>query len=159
MDGHLSDLLRLSKNRKKSDSFAAHFKHHFNSTTSCTDLHKYMLLKVLKQLNPIGAMENFTKPNCNLCMKKHLTILKNLCDECVTIMNNNLEIYGACRHKTTYHWFFLSTDDPIFNGWYGYAVKWFSNIRNWTRQRLFLILNIFLKSNQLWKTKLNRTLF
>ena len=33
MDGRFSDLLRLLKNGKKSDSFAAHFEQHFNSTT------------------------------------------------------------------------------------------------------------------------------
>ena len=42
MDGHLSDLLRLLKNGQKSDSFAAHFEHHFDSTTSSTDLGKYI---------------------------------------------------------------------------------------------------------------------
>ena len=42
MDGHLSDLLRLLKNGQKSDSFAAHFEHHFDSTTSRTDLRKYI---------------------------------------------------------------------------------------------------------------------
>ena len=33
MDGHLSDILRLLKNGKKSDSFAAHFEQHYNTTT------------------------------------------------------------------------------------------------------------------------------
>ena len=42
MDGHLSDLLRLLKNGQESDSFAAHFEHHFDSTTSSTDLRKYI---------------------------------------------------------------------------------------------------------------------
>ena len=54
MEGHLPDLLRLLKDRKKSDSFAAHFKHHINSTLSRTDLRKYMTFKVEKQKNPIG---------------------------------------------------------------------------------------------------------
>ena len=62
-----------------------------------------MKFKVVKQLNPIGAMKTFTKPNYNLCMEEHLTILKKLHDKCVTIMNKNSEIYGACRHKTTFH--------------------------------------------------------
>ena len=31
-------------------------------------------------------------------------------------MNNNSDIYGACQHKITFRQFFLSTDDPIFNG-------------------------------------------
>ena len=63
MDGHLSDLLRLLNKRKKSDSFSAHFKQHFNDTTSRTDLRKYMSFKVLKQVKPIGAMKKPTKPN------------------------------------------------------------------------------------------------
>ena len=68
MDGHFSDLQRLLKNGQKSDSFAAHFVQHFNNTTSRTDLWKCMTFKVLKQINPIGAIKTFTKPNCNLCM-------------------------------------------------------------------------------------------
>ena len=116
MDGHFSDLLRLLKNGQKSDSFAAHFEQHFNTTTSRTDLRKYMTFKVIKQLSPIGVMKTFTKPNCNLCMEELLTILKKLRDKRVTIMNENSEIYGACRHKTCFHRFCLSTDDPIING-------------------------------------------
>ena len=109
MDDHLSDLLHLLKNGQKFDSFAAHFEQHFNSTTSNTDLRKYMTFKVVKQLNPIDTMKTFTKPNCNLCMEERLTILKNLRDKRFTIMNNNSEIYGAYRHKTNFHRFFLST--------------------------------------------------
>ena len=70
MDGHLSDLLRLLKNGKKSDSFAAHFEQHFNSTTSRIYLRKYTTFKVVKQLNLIGAMKTFTRPNYNLCMEE-----------------------------------------------------------------------------------------
>ena len=116
MDGHFSDLLRLLKNRQKSGSFSVHFKQHFNTTTSRTDLRKYMTFKVVKELNPIGAMKTFTELNCNLCMEERLMILKNVCDKRVKVMNKNLEIYGAFRHKTTFRRFFLSTDDPVFNG-------------------------------------------
>ena len=119
MDGHFSNLIRLLKNGHKSDSFAAHFEQHFNTTTSRTDLRKYMPFKVVKQLSPIGEMKTFTKPNCNLCMEERLTILKKLRDKRVTIMNKNSEIYGACRHKTCFHIFCLSTDDPVLNGWKG----------------------------------------
>ena len=75
-----------------------------------------MIFKVVKQINPIGAMKTFMKHNCNLCMEERLTILKNLRDKRVTIMNKNSKIYGACRHKTAFHRFCLSTDDPVFNG-------------------------------------------
>ena len=63
MDGHLSDLLRLLNSGHKSDSFAEHFEQHFNNIMSRTDLRKYMTFKVVNQLNPIGTMTIFTKPN------------------------------------------------------------------------------------------------
>ena len=102
MDGHFSDLLCLLDNSNKSYSFADHFEQHFKNTTSRTDLRKNMMFKVVKQLNPIGAMKTFTKPNYNLYMEKRLTILKQLCDKRVMVMNKNLEMYGAFRHKTTF---------------------------------------------------------
>ena len=69
MDSHFSDLLRILKKGQKYDSFAVHFEQHFNSTTSCIDLRKYMTFKVVKQIDPIGAIKIFKKPNCNLCME------------------------------------------------------------------------------------------
>ena len=119
LDVHIYNFLRLLKNGQKWDSFAAHFKQNFNTNTSHTDLRKYMTFKVVKQLNPIGAMKTFTKPNCNLCMEERLTILKKLHDRSVTIMNKNSEIYVACQHKTTFHRFCVSTDDLVLNGWKG----------------------------------------
>ena len=116
MDGNFYDLQRLLKNGQKSDLFAAHFVQHFNNTTLRTDLRKCMTFKVVNQLNPIGAMKTLPKPNCNLCIQERLTILKMLREKRVTVMNKNSEIYGACRHKTTFHRFFLSTDDTVFNG-------------------------------------------
>ena len=75
-----------------------------------------MKFKVVKQINPIGEMKIFTKPNFNLCVEESLTILKKLCDKRVTIKNNNSEMYGACWHKMTFRQFCLITDDTIFNG-------------------------------------------
>ena len=74
-----------------------------------------MSFKVVNHINLIGAMKKITKPNCKLCMEEHLTILKNLCDNCVTIKNKHMDIYGAYPHKTTVHIFCLSTDDSISN--------------------------------------------
>ena len=105
-----------TQERTKSDSFYAHFEQHFNTTASYTYLRKYMTFKGVKQINPIGAMKTFTKPKCNLCMQERLTILKNLREKRVTVMNKNSDIYEAFRHKMTVHRFFLSTDDPVFNG-------------------------------------------
>ena len=60
MDGHFPDILRLFKNGKQSDSFAAHSKQHFKATTSRTDLCKYMTFKLVKQINLFGSMKTFT---------------------------------------------------------------------------------------------------
>ena len=57
IDGNFYDLQRLLNNRQKSDSFYAHFEQHFNTTTSRTYLRKYTKFKVVKQLNPIGAIK------------------------------------------------------------------------------------------------------
>ena len=99
MNGHFSDLQHLLKNGQKSDSFAAHFVQHFNNTMSRTYLRKFMTFKVLKQLNPIGAMKTFTTPNCNLCMQERLTILKKLGDKRITVMNKNLGFMGPAGTK------------------------------------------------------------
>ena len=78
MDSHFSDLQRLLTNGKKSDSFATHFEQQFSTTMSRTNLCKYMTFKVVKQLNQIGAMKIFMRPNSNICMQERLTILKKL---------------------------------------------------------------------------------
>ena len=80
-------------------------------------LKKWGILAIVsKQLNLIGTMKTFTKPNFNLCMEKRLTTPKNVRDKRVMVMNNNSEIHGAFQHKTTFHQLFLSTDCPILNG-------------------------------------------
>ena len=48
MDIHLSDLQRLLKNGKKSESFDARFEQNFNTTMSRTDICKYMTFNVVK---------------------------------------------------------------------------------------------------------------
>ena len=102
MDGHFSNFLRLLKNGQKLDSFDAHFKQHINGTTSRTDLRKYITFKVVKQLNQIGTMKTWTKPNCNLCMYERLTILEKLRGKHVTIMNKNSDIYDVIFRSGTF---------------------------------------------------------
>ena len=93
MYGNFSNILRILKNGQKSYSFAAHFEQDLNTTMSHTDICKHTKFKVVKQLNLIGAMKTFTKPIWNLCMEERLTILKNIRDKRVMVMNKNLEIY------------------------------------------------------------------
>ena len=114
MYGTFPDILSLFKNGQKSDSFPAHLEQHFKATIAGTYLRKYMTFKLVNQLNLIGAIKTFMKPNCNLFIEERLTSLKKISDKCVTIMNKNLEIYGSYQHKTTFYKYFLSTDDPVF---------------------------------------------
>ena len=53
MDGNLYNVQRLPKNGQKSDSFAAHSKQNFQSTTSHTNLCKCMALKSVNQIKLI----------------------------------------------------------------------------------------------------------
>ena len=50
-----------------------------------------MDLKVVKHINRVGSMKTFTKPNCDLCVEELLTILKNIRERRVTLMNKNSE--------------------------------------------------------------------
>ena len=76
------------------------------NTTSRTDICNYMTCIVVKYLNLIDEMKMFAKTNCNTFTEDTLTILKIYIDKCVTIMNKNSDIYGACQHKMTHHQFF-----------------------------------------------------
>ena len=92
----------------------------FKSTISHADLCMCMLFKVFKQPNTIGAMKTFKMPNCDLCMEERPTMLKHIRDKHVTVMNKNLDIYGACRHKKAFHYLTLSTDDTILKYCHGH---------------------------------------
>ena len=58
MDDHFYDLQRLLKNGQKSDSFAAHFVHHFNNTTSRIDLRKFYDVQGIKAAESNWRDEN-----------------------------------------------------------------------------------------------------
>ena len=75
-DGHFYDLQRQLKNEQKLDSFAAYLVQHFNNTTLRMYLRKFVTFTSIKEINLIGAMKTFTKPNRNLCIQERLMILK-----------------------------------------------------------------------------------
>ena len=113
MDGHFSNILCLLKNRQKLYSFADHLEHHFNYTTSRIYIRKYMIFKVVNQINPIGAIKSFTKPNCNLCMEECLTILKSYVTKASRLLTI-IRIYtGPTVRKLISNRFCLSTDDTV----------------------------------------------
>ena len=163
MESHFSDDQFLVKNGQKSDSFVAHFEQHFKYTTSCMDLCKCMMFKLVNQITPIVPMKSCTKPNFNLCMEEHLNTIKKLCDKHVTLMNQNSDIYGALKRKNTFRPFFLGTVNTI-NWRKGYNVQWPFNLTVRKPQHSFLVLEIFvelckdLKNNWLQETKVNQNI-
>ena len=64
-----------------------------------TDLRMCIKFKLLNQINPILEMKVFTKPNCNFCMEKRLTILKIFIIKYYTYEQNIKNIRGLPEQK------------------------------------------------------------
>ena len=62
---------------------------------------------------PDWGNENIYKTSLQPIYVRTCNDSKNIHDKGVMVMNNNLDIYGACRHTTTFYQFFLITDGPI----------------------------------------------
>ena len=60
-----------------------------------------MALNLVNQLNTIESMKQFSKPNYNLCMEERLTVLKNLRNKCVTLMNHrrSSDLHSVLPHR------------------------------------------------------------
>jgi hypothetical protein len=119
---HLQDVKKLVRTGEASDSFARHFANHVmkdDVKPNNSDLRKIMKYEILWQANPISAMKTFGKLNCALCMRERVEILRAHQQNELALINYNLEIFGACRHKTKFHRFLkeagsvksTSTDD------------------------------------------------
>ena len=70
LDDHFSKVQGIIKKRQKLDSFADHYKQQLKTTVSCTDLRKFITLKVVKQIKQITSILSLTKNNYNLCMEE-----------------------------------------------------------------------------------------
>ena len=105
MDGHVFNVQIILNNRQKSESFTANYDQQFKSNMSINYLHNCIIFKLVKQINSIGDMNSFTKPNFMLCMEEWLNMLKNIRDQNITLMNNNSEIYWACQNKNNFYQF------------------------------------------------------
>ena len=95
MDFHLSYVQLLLLKSENSYLFKAQYRQHIKSTTSPTDLCKCMTVKVIKHINLIREMKSFMKPDYNIYIEEHLTIIKKVCDKNFTFMNKIIvEIRG-----------------------------------------------------------------
>ena len=62
---------------------------------------------------PDWGNENIYKTSLQPIYVRTCNDSKNIHDKGVMVMNKNLDIYGACWHKTAFHLFLLSTDDSV----------------------------------------------
>ena len=137
---------------------ASHVKQHFNATTSRIDLRKYMTFKAVYFLKQIGSMKTFTKPNYNLCTERRLKSLKRYVTNATQLGTIIWRFMGTAGTKRLSIDFSSALMIKFLRGKGVRPLKGFSNLWTWTHQQSFLMLKIFLKSIQLWKSKLNQTL-
>ena len=110
---HLSDVVKMVNKDFTSDSFAAHFAKHFQSTTNDAtvgSVRKMVDVKILWQGDPIKCVKSFGKKSCRLCMQERIEILKRSKKDPGRLINAKNEMYGACRHKPRFHRFKSSKD-------------------------------------------------
>ena len=56
-------------------------------------------------------MKSFGTHGCQLCMKERVEITKRWLKSPNSLVNSCLEIYGACRNKSRFHWFTVDGTD------------------------------------------------
>jgi hypothetical protein len=118
MQQHFNDVKKLHGFGEKSDSYAKHFAGQLINFKDVTpNLQRSNIrCSILWQGNPISVVKTFGTPNCALCNKERIEILKHSNREPTSLVNSCNEIYGACRHHPKFHRYGSrspSTDEPI----------------------------------------------
>jgi hypothetical protein len=105
MQQHFNDVKKLHLLGVKSDSYAKHFATQFLNFTDVTpELQRNSITcEILWKGNPINVVKTFGTPNCALCNKERLEILKQSRKNPKSLINSCNEIYGACRHNPKFH--------------------------------------------------------
>jgi hypothetical protein len=116
MQQHFNDVKKLHKDGEKSDSYAKHFASQFSDINTLTpELQRNNITcKILWQGNPINVVKTFGTPNCALCNRERLEILKHSRKDPESLINSCNKIYGACRHNPKFHRYksrYPSTDE------------------------------------------------
>jgi GIY-YIG catalytic domain len=120
MQQHFNDVRKLHKLGEKSDSYAKHFAEQLINFTDITPTLQRNNIKcsILWQGNPISVVKTFGTPNCALCNKERIEILKQSKRDPTSLINSCNEIYGACRHHPKFHRYTHkspSTDESIID--------------------------------------------
>jgi hypothetical protein len=118
MQQHFNDVKRLHGQGIKSDSYAKHFAEQLSNFEEInpTLQRNSINCSILWQGNPINVVKTFGTPNCALCNKERIEILKQSKRDPKSLINSCNEIYGACRHHPKFHRYKSrspSTDESI----------------------------------------------
>jgi GIY-YIG catalytic domain len=105
MGQHARDVRRKKELNINSDTFASHFADQMRlfPDFSHKRLRNMMTCSIIWQANPHSALRSFGTPNCILCSRERLEIVKLQRYKPDLLINSCTEIYGACRHKTRFH--------------------------------------------------------
>jgi GIY-YIG catalytic domain len=105
MQQHFNDVKKLHQHGIKSDSYAKHFSLQLSNFDNPTPKiqRNSISCEILWQGNPINVVKTFGTPNCALCNKERLEILKQSKKDPNSLINSCNEIYGACRHNSKFH--------------------------------------------------------
>ena len=107
---HIYDVVCLYNDNTKSDSFASHFNEHLKRqnlpTIKSKDVRPLLDVSIIKKTDPIIVSKKFGRDECQLCMNERIEITSRWLKSGVSkLINKNIEIYGACRHKACFHVF------------------------------------------------------
>ena len=123
MQGHNNDIRKLLKTGESSDSFAKHFaqqvpQEKIEPTPTAKQLREELCpyeMEVLWHGNPHSTVKTFGSRSCKLCAQERLAIFNTYYSKNrKKLINSNHEIFGACRHKPSFHRYSYSspgTDD------------------------------------------------
>ena len=110
MKQHYDDVGKFFRKGTQTDTFAKHFVRHFRSVPTANDVRQKCEMKILQQINPFGFVKRVRSHSCQLCNVERYWLIKARMKG-DKLMNANSEIYGACRHQSSFHRFQLSTDE------------------------------------------------
>jgi len=105
MQEHMNDMVKQKNKGQASDSFAKHFARHLHKVEiSAKDVRPLLKVTTIKRLDPIAASSGFGTDRCQLCMEERIEIASIWLEKGPSrLINKNVEIYGACRHKAKLH--------------------------------------------------------
>ena len=80
---------------------------HFDSKPSAGQLPDLCTFEIVMTINPFSFMSGVWSYECRLFMEEKVEILKARIDNPQSLNNENLDIYGPCRHRAKFRMYFF----------------------------------------------------